>query len=112
MMMRGVVREHVLVGWLMKMMWLECYQPIWYYITVYVQVKYVVKEPAAGAVYYDQSSHETEIHSLTTLTEVNKQNNCTVYSLWFCFVALRYVCEETDSLTTVAEINKQQSHLQ
>ena len=63
--MRGVVKGPMLVGWLMKMemVWLECYQPIWYYITVYVQVKYVVKEPVAGAVCYDQSSRETAIHS-------------------------------------------------
>ena len=32
---------------------------------------YVVKEPATSTVCYDQSSHETEIYSLTTLTEVH-----------------------------------------
>ena len=67
MMNKGVDKEHVLVGWLMKMdmIWLESYQPIRCYKTVYVQVKYVIKEPATGAVCYDQSSRKTEIYSLT-----------------------------------------------
>ena len=65
---------------------------------LYVQVNYVVKKSAAGAVCYDQSSRDRETYSLTTLTEVSKQHSYTIHLLQIHFAAVKYVKKWTPSL--------------